>query len=89
MNSEMNVDILQSQMVPSRKLMGCRYIFQHNNPKHTVKKVGDFFKQKRIKVLNWPPQSPDLNPIEHLWVVMERRHLDEVPKNQQELKNLL
>uniref|UniRef100_A0A671LHT9 Tc1-like transposase DDE domain-containing protein n=1 Tax=Sinocyclocheilus anshuiensis TaxID=1608454 RepID=A0A671LHT9_9TELE len=67
-------------MQPSaRKLMGRLYIFQHDNDaKHTAKKVGDFLKQKKIKVLNWPPQ-----------MVMERRRLDDVPKNQQELKNLL
>ncbi len=40
MNSEMYVEILQSQMLPSaRKLMGRRYIFQHeNDPKNTAKK---------------------------------------------------
>ncbi len=43
---------------------GLWMVFQHdNNPKHTVKATKEWLKKKHIKVLEWPSQSPDLNPI--------------------------
>jgi transposase len=40
---------------------------QDNAPIHTAIKVKEWFEENGIRTTDWPPYSPDLNPIENAW----------------------
>ena len=47
-------------------------IFQHDFAScHSAKKVQKVLQENRIKILEWPGNSPDLNPIENFWGIIK------------------
>src|ERR1700740_3167756 len=52
---------------------------QDNAPIHTAKRVVNWFELAGIPLLEWPPYSPDLNPIEHCWAFLKQWLVDNRP----------
>ncbi len=69
------------------------YFQQDNAPCHKDQIISDWFLERDnvFTLLKWPPRSPDLNLIEHVWDVVEREiHIMDVqPTNLQQLRDAI
>ncbi len=88
-NAAIYQEMLEHFMLPSAdKLYGdADFIFQQDlAPAHTAKGTKSWFNDHSVTVLDWPENSPDLNPIENLWDIVKRKMRDTRPNNADELK---
>lgn len=77
------IQLLSTSLLPYMQSMGSDYVFMDDNaPCHRARAVRQWMSSNNLKQMEvWPPQSPDLNPIEHVWDLLGDKLDAYKPKN--------
>ncbi len=88
-NAAIYQEIVEHFMLPSAdNLYGdADFLFQQDlAPAHSAKGTKSWFNDHSVTVLDWPANSPDLNPIENPLGIVKRKMTDTRPNNADDLK---
>uniref|UniRef100_K1QTA7 Transposable element Tcb2 transposase n=1 Tax=Magallana gigas TaxID=29159 RepID=K1QTA7_MAGGI len=67
-------EILSPVVLPYLRTNGAGLTFQQDNATaHTARATREFLNQNNVDMLDWPSNSPDLSPLEHVWDELGRR----------------
>lgn len=85
-------EVIRPHVIPFAQQIGPGFwLMQDNARPHTARATQAVLEESHIQALPWPANSPDLNPIEHLWDQLKRRVRESEQEicNQQQLINAL
>ena len=75
MRKEKYVEVIEDEVAPTMIILGCTHYLQDSATSHTARLCMDCIRANNIVLVEWPGNSPDLNPIENLWAIMKQKLL--------------
>jgi transposase len=90
MTAKMYVEIIEKNLSEIKGLFGKKWRFlQDNDPKHTSHLAKSFLEAEIPELMDWPSNSPDINPIENLWSIVKRKVEERMPQNSDDLMQFM
>jgi transposase len=92
MTSRELTDIFEKKLLPGALQIwpqGSWFLLQDNAPYHASNETKRWLHNHGVSCIDFPPYSPDLNPIENLWAYLKRRIESRFPKDIEELQEFL
>ena len=83
------LQVLQNHLLPFWVIHQPTHFMHDGAPAHRTKLVKKWLSEENIPTLEWPGNSPDLNPIENAWNVMKNKEQEAHPVNISELTHVL